>query len=75
MADPKRPDAKKFLEDPAFQGERELLSAFMEAELTRRATEAKAKKKPENIFDALFGVGGDGEESPSIFDVPFLPKR
>lgn len=75
MADPKRPDVKKFLEDPAFAEDRALMAGFLEHELTRRAQEAKAKKKPENIFDMLFGVGASDDDSPSIFDVPFLPKR
>jgi hypothetical protein len=69
-----RPDIDTFMRDPRFQKDREFLGQFMEKELERRAAEAKTKPKAENIFDALFGVKSS-EEKPSIFDLPFLPKK
>ena len=57
----KKPDLKTFLEDPAFQSDRELLGGFMEHLLTKKAEEARKKKddedklNPPSIFDQLFG--------------------
>lgn len=61
MADPKKPDLKTFLTDPAFQTDRELLSGFLEDFLTKKEAEAKKKREeesaanPPSIFDRLFG--------------------
>jgi hypothetical protein len=60
MAD-KRPDLKTFLEDPAFQHDRELFGGFVEHFLQKKAEEARKKAEEENaanppsIFDQLFG--------------------
>lgn len=74
------PDVKKFIEDPAFQGDRDLFDGYLEHALAKRAAEVKAraekKEAPVSIFDALFGYKGPQSEEPeSIFDVPFLGRR
>lgn len=75
MANPEqKPDVKTFCTDPRFQADRELLSGYLEFELNRRAEEASKKPKAENIFDRLFGVAS-GEPQPSVFDLPFLPRK
>lgn len=57
----KKPDLKTFLEDPAFQTDRELLGGFVEHLLTKKAEEAAKKRaeeeaaNPPSIFDKLFG--------------------
>lgn len=57
----KKPDLKTFLEDPAFQADRELLGGFVESLLTKKAEEAAKKKaeedaaNPPSIFDIMFG--------------------
>lgn len=55
-----RPDVKKFLEDPAHQGDRELMFGVIEAFLEKKSKEAKEKETQEgeyatNIFDEMFG--------------------
>lgn len=56
-----RPDLKKFLSDPSFQGDRELFEGVIENYLTKKAEEAKKKREdeeklnPPSIFDRLFG--------------------
>lgn len=56
-----KPDLKKFLSDPSFQGDRELLEGFFNDYLTRKEAEAKKKREeedklnPPSIFDRLFG--------------------
>jgi hypothetical protein len=57
----KKPDLKTFIEDPQFQGDRDLLDGYFEHFLTRKAKEADEKKaaddakKPKSIFDVIFG--------------------
>jgi len=58
---PDKVDLKKFLSDPAFQGDRELLEGFFNDYLSRKEADAKKKREeeeklnPPNIFDRLFG--------------------
>lgn len=62
MPDPKRkPDLKTFIEDPEFQGDRELLDGYFEHFLSKKEAEAKKKREdedalnPPSIFDRIFG--------------------
>ncbi len=68
-----KPDVKKFLEDPAFEEDRQLFGAFIEAHLTKKAAEAATKKAPENIFDRMFGVGKSEDDRPLLSRI-FDPK-
>lgn len=57
----KRPDLKTFLEDPAFQSDRELFGGFVEHFLTQKEEAARKKREadeianPPSIFDRIFG--------------------
>lgn len=51
-------DLAKFLADPAFQGDRELMFGVIDARLKHHAEEAAKRREadaPTNIFDAIFG--------------------
>lgn len=77
MPEPKKPDLKTFLEDPAFQGDRDLLDGYIDHKLQREAAAVaqrrEKKEKPAGIFDALFGYRGPDEnsESENVFDSAF----
>lgn len=51
-------DIAKFLSDPEFQADRELMNGVIDARLKHHADEAIKNKPPEelNIFDRLFGA-------------------
>lgn len=62
MTDPKKkPDLKTFIEDPEFQGDRDLLDGYFEHFLSKKEEAAKKKRdeddaaNPPNLFDRLFG--------------------
>jgi len=53
-----RPDLEKFMQDPAFQGDRDFFFGLFDKWAEKKAAEAAAKKaaeEPDNIFDSLFG--------------------
>lgn len=55
MAD--KPDLQKFLSDPAFQGDRDLIFGCIDARLQHHAAEAEKRANENaavNIFDFLF---------------------
>lgn len=59
MAD-KKIDLEKFLSDPAFQGDRDLMFGVIDARLKHHAEEAEKRRKEKtdsetNIFDRVFG--------------------
>lgn len=59
---PAKIDLEKFLSDPAFQGDRDLMFGVIDARLKHHAEEAAKRQKenePQNIFDALFGPRGE----------------
>jgi hypothetical protein len=58
MPENQKPDLAKFLADPAFQGDRDLMFGVIDARLKHHAEEAQRRaeeNKPKNIFDVLFG--------------------
>lgn len=60
MADNNRPDLTKFLNDPAFSGDRDLMFGVIDERLKFHAAEAekrRAENAPVSIFDKLFGGG------------------
>ena len=67
-----KPNLEKFLTDPAFAEDRELFAGYIDHHVTTRAKQAAekqaAKKPAENIWDKLFGVGAQTDESENIFD-------
>jgi hypothetical protein len=54
---PSKIDLAKFLADPEFQGDRELIFGVVDARLKHHAEEAAKNKPPaeKNFFDRLFG--------------------
>jgi hypothetical protein len=55
-----KPDLQKFLNDPEFQKDRELMTGFLDDYFTKKKEEADKKKKENpgdapSIFDTLFG--------------------
>lgn len=57
-------DLEKFLADPAFQGDRELMFGVIDARLKHHAEEAakkRAENEPKSVFDALFGPKESGQ--------------
>lgn len=60
---PERPDITKFLNDPAFSADKELMFGVIDARLQHHAQEAEKRKKenePASIFDVLFGGSPKG---------------
>lgn len=57
-------DLEKFLADPAFQGDRELMFGVIDARLKHHAEEAKRRREseePKSVFDMLFGPKESGQ--------------
>lgn len=81
MADQKNPDLKKFIEDPSFQTDRDLIRGYMTHVLTEEQAAVNARREkgeaPVSVFDTLFGWFGkkadDGDDN--IFDNTFSFRR
>jgi hypothetical protein len=58
---PDKPTLDKFIKDPQFQADRELLDGYFEhflaqkAEAARKKKEEDDKKNPKGIWDTIFG--------------------